>query len=273
MTAAPEAVGETDGSAARVPVRRQLGALFRMELAVLRRDRTALAITVIAPPVLGILLTTGYRGDAAVSRIGSLIVLMGVISVHHHLTSVYAVRREELVLKRLRTGTPSDLTILVGTASVTVALFAAQSALLIGYAVAALGVRFPANPLVVLLALLLGAVVMGSASAAVSALTRTAESAMLTTLPTMLFFFAAPGAIIPFGSLPDSVETLLWYLPMGPFTELIRNGWLGEDLWGPALTPWGGAADLVLSVLVLLAWLAHGALAVHLLFRWEPRTG
>ncbi|MDG4794561.1 ABC transporter permease [Micromonospora sp. WMMD1082] len=261
----------TPAAPATISTLRQLWALFRMELAILRRDRAALGISVFAPLLVAILLTTGYQGDAAAYRVASLLSIVGVATVHHHLTATYAVRRQELVLKRLRAGLPAGWAILVGTASGIVAIFLCQSVVLIAYAVVFLDVQVPANPLALIASLVLGSALFAAVSAAVSAVTRTSEAALLTTLPTMIFFCAAPGAVVPMGALPPAVENVLWWLPMGSFTELIRNGWLGRDLWGPELTPFGGAVDLVLMVAVLMVWLVHGLLAARYWFRWEPR--
>jgi ABC-2 type transport system permease protein len=112
MTSAPRAL-------------RQLAALTRMELLALRRDRTALVMSFVTPLAVAIVLAGQYEGGAAdgVARMASVVALVVVFVVHHHLVTVYASRRQELVLKRLRAGLPSDGTILVGAAVATLALF------------------------------------------------------------------------------------------------------------------------------------------------------
>jgi len=186
---------------------RQLIALLRFETLALRRNRTASAMSVATPLGVGIVLAGGYDGGAAdgIARMASVLALVVVLAVHHHLVTVYAARRQELVLKRLRAGLPADGTILVGAAISTIGIFLIQAVILAGYGVLALDLPAPENPLFILLALVLGAAVMAAFAAALSAITRTSEAAMLTSLPTSALFLATPGALIPVGTLPDGV--------------------------------------------------------------------
>jgi ABC-2 type transport system permease protein len=241
---------------------RQLTALVRMELLALRRDRTASAMAVVTPLAVGMVLAGGYDGgaEAGIERMASVLALAVVLGVHHHLITVYASRRQELVLKRLRAGLPSDLTILVGAAAATLAIFTVQAVILAAYGVLALGLPVPRNPLVILLALGLGAAVMAAFSAALSAVTRSSEAAMLTSLPTSALFLVTPGAMVPLGALPERLEAVARYLPTGPFTDLIRAGWAGHDL-----------LDMLADLGVLAAWLVLAALLAGAVFRWEPR--
>jgi ABC-2 type transport system permease protein len=255
---------------------RQLAALARLELLALRRNLTATALVVVAPLGLGFLRLGGYDAatvgaSAAVTRMAGTIAVIVILFVHHHLVTVYATRRQELVLKRLRAGLPSDWTILAGAASGTVAIFLGQALLLAGYGVLALGLPVPANPLTVGLATLLVAALMAAVSAALSAVTRSSEAAMLTTLPTMALFLATPGIAVPFGALPRGLEAAAWFGPMGPFPEVVRAGWLGQDPNGAELSLLAGLVEVLPGLAVLAGWLLLGLLAVRLVFRWQPR--
>lgn len=257
---------------------RQLVALARMELLALRRNLTATVLVVVSPLALGFLRTGGHDAgtvgaDAAVTRMASTIGVIVIIFVHHHLVTVYAARRQELMLKRLRAGLPSGWTILAGAASGTIAIFLGQALILAGYGVLALDLPVPANPLTVLLATSLVAVLMAAVSAAMSAVTRTSEAAMLTTLPTMALFLATPGMLVPFGTLPRDVEAAAWFLPMGPFPEVVRAGWLGQDAAGAELSFLGSLVDALPALGVLSGWLVLATLATSYVFRWEPRHG
>ncbi|MGH3875443.1 MAG: ABC transporter permease [Actinophytocola sp.] len=253
-------------------VGRQLTALVRMELLLLRRNLAATVMSVVTPLVVAVLLISGdYDTEGRVARVSGVIGMIAVFCVHHHLTTSYASRRQEMVLKRLRAGLPSGPTILAGAASAAVLIFLAQAVLLIGYGVLVLDMPVPVNPLTMLLAMLLGAAVLAALAAALSAVTRSAEAAMLTTLPTVTIFLLSPGVLLPLGVLPESVESVAAYLPMGPFTEVLRTGWLGHELGG-------SDPSFVESTLSALPWLA--GLAMWLLiaadltrrcFRWEPR--
>jgi ABC-2 type transport system permease protein len=242
---------------------RQVSALMRMELLALRRNKTATAMAVVTPLAVGMVLAGAYDGGsvAGVERMASVLALSVVLGVHHHLVTVYASRRQELVLKRLRAGLPSDGTILAGAAAATLGIFLIQAVILAGYGVIVLGLPAPENPLFILLALALGAAVMAAFSAALSAITVSSEAAMLTSLPTSAIFLLTPGALIPLGTLPDNVEAIARHLPLGSFTEVIREAWLGY-----------GVLDMLPALGVLAIWLALASLLARAVFRWEPRA-
>jgi ABC-2 type transport system permease protein len=239
---------------------RQLGALMRMELLALRRDRTASALSVITPVAIAIVMVSGYEDTAGIERMATVLALVAVIVVHHHVITVYASRRQELVLKRLRAGLPSDAVILVGAAAGTVAIFLVQAVIILAYGLVFADLPAPQNPLVILLALVLAAALMAAFSAALSAVTRSSEAAMLTSLPTVGLFLAAPGVLIPLGDYPAGVEAVAKYLPLGPFTEAIRDAWSGGEL-----------LEMLASLGVLAGWLVLAALIARAVFRWEPR--
>lgn len=253
----------------------QLAAMLKMELLALRRSWTSTAMSVVTPLMIALLLVTEYRDQTVpgVRRVVSVTTLIMVFLVHHHLITVYASRRQELVLKRLRAGLPSDRTILFGTAGSTVAIFLAQFVALAVYAVLALNLPMPRNPLVMVLALLIGSAIMAAFSAALSAITRSSEAAMLTTLPTVVIFLATPGALLPLGALPESLERVLWFLPNGPFTEIMRIGWLGRTDEGRTLSFADTFVETLPSFGVLRLWLLVSLFMAGRYFRWEPRHG
>jgi len=254
------------------PLSRQLAALMRMELLLLRRNVTAATLSVLTPLTVGVLLISGEDGsEDAVTKAAGVIGMLAVFGVHHHLTTVYASRRQEMVLRRLRAGLPSDRTILAGAASATVLIFLAISGLLVVYAVLVLDMPVPANPLTMLMAMLLGAGVLAAFGAALSAVTHSTEAAMLTTLPTVAIFLLAPGVLLPLGSLPGALEDAAAFLPMGPFTEVLRIGWLGHDIGGAEMSFAATTADALPWLGVLVVWLLIGAALTKRYFRWEPR--
>ena len=65
----------------------------------------------------------------------------------------------------------------------------------------------------------------------------------------------------PLGTLPGEIEEVASYLPLAPFTEVIRDGWLGGEVF--AMLP-----DLG----VLAAWVVVASLLARAVFRWEPRA-
>jgi ABC-2 type transport system permease protein len=235
-------------------------------------DPTTTLLSVVTPLMVGVLLISGdYDTEGAVPKAAGVVGMLAVFGVHHHLTTVYASRRQEMVLRRLRAGLPSDRTILVGAASATVLVFLVLSVLLVAYGVLVLDMPVPANPLTMLLAVLLGSAVLAAFGAALSAVTHSTEAAMLTTLPTMAIFLLTPGVLVSLGALPEGIENVASYLPMGAFTEVLRTGWLGHEIGGRDLGFAGSSVDALPWLAVLVGWLAIAAALTKRYFRWEPR--
>src|SRR5690348_11936363 len=101
----------------------RVAALARAEGVLLRRNRIAL-LTALALPVAmvyslkasGVLGAGGSRGAGSMLLIG-LTVSALLLPVYYNLVTAMVARREELVLKRLRTGEATDAEILAGTAA------------------------------------------------------------------------------------------------------------------------------------------------------------
>ncbi|MEU3633239.1 ABC transporter permease [Streptomyces fradiae] len=259
----------TTPQAARTTAAGRLGALTRAELVLLVHNRTALFVSLLMP----LLMIGSIR--AGLDRVGlegtgmSLVEaamtggvgMVLVIVVYLNLVPAYVARREELVLKRLRTGEATDTEILTGTALPSVAITLVQCVIMVGAAVAFLGVRAPQRPELLVAGVLLGVVLLGALAAYTSTLTRTVESAQLTTMP--LFFVTAfgSGLFVPLEVLPERVEAVCALLPVTGVVTLVRAGWLGGADTG----------DLVRAGATALVWTAVAVFAVRRRFRWEPR--
>ncbi|WP_431782042.1 ABC transporter permease [Streptomyces chumphonensis] len=247
----------------------RMRALGRAELTLLLRNRTAL-FTAMLMPLLFVFLTrmsvtdealdaTGFSAGGLVLSGGLGIVL--VLVVYSNLVASFVARREELLLKRLRTGEPSDGEILGGTALPSVAIGLTQCAVLVVAGVLALDVPAPARLDVLLAGLLLGALMMTALAAATSAFTKSAESAQLTVLPLMMLSLIGSGLMVPLEVMPDGLAAVARLLPLSPVMELVRHGWLGE----------GGGADVLRALGLSVVWCALAVFAVRRWFRWEPR--
>ncbi len=191
--------------------------------------------------------------------------------VYYNLVSSLVARREELVLKRLRTGEATDLQILMGTAIPAVVIAWGQAALAAVTSALLVGLPLPVNPLLVLLALVLGAAVFVLLAAATTALTRSVEMAQLTTLPFLIIPLNFSGLFFPLSELPEGLDQLSRLLPLTPVVELLRLGLSGTTPDGSTVSLAGSFAPAVQPVLVLLAWVLVGGLATRRWFRWEPR--
>ncbi|MER5930347.1 ABC transporter permease [Streptomyces sp. NPDC002054] len=253
----------------------RLFALGRSELTLLIRNRAALSVALMMPLVMVFVLRSSlgeFELDGGAAAIGEATLTGGigmvlVLVVYMNLVSAYVARREELVLKRLRTGEANDLEILAGSALPAAALALLQVVVLTVAGAAALDVRTPQNPLLLVAAVLAGIVLLAGLSAVTSAFTRNVESAGLTTLPLFLITSVGSGLFVPLETLPDKLASVCELLPLTGVMTMVRAGWLGTADAGGA----GGAGDLTTAAVVTLAWIVIAVFAVQRWFRWEPR--
>lgn len=247
----------------------QMGTLFRVEWKLFNRIRSNYVFVLFIP----LLLVLGMRfvqeqmdlaahgltaGPVMVATAAGILL---IFSLYSSVTGLYVARREELVLKRLRTGEVSDPVILAGGASMYLTIAVAQ----ILAVTVALSVMFGAAPrqaLVAVAGLLTGVLLMITMAAATAALCRTVESVMVATLPAIFVLPIVSGIYIPREVLPDALGGPLQFAPLAGTVDLFRSGWTGEL----------GGAEIIARVLVDLAWAGlFGWLAARR-FRWEPRT-
>ncbi|MFE5815767.1 ABC transporter permease [Streptomyces sp. NPDC056479] len=255
-------------TAMTTPVGR-MTALARAEVTLLGRSRGTLFAALFVPLLLPFSVREAAKGmdlaEAGLS-LGTVVLPASIgfsllYAVYATLVSVYTARREELVLKRLRTGELKDAEILAGAALPAVVTGIAQSLVLAVGCAVLLDVGAPDAPHLAVLGLLLGIVLCASLGAVTASFTRTVESAQVTTLPVVFLSMIFSGMFVPLEVLPDRMASVCEFLPLTPVITLLRGGWTGElsayEAIGPLLTG--------------LAWTVLGVLAVRRWFRWEPR--
>ncbi|MER5524808.1 ABC transporter permease [Streptomyces sp. NPDC002677] len=255
--------------AARAASWRRLGALGRAELLLLGRNRGAVLTALLVP------LALPFSVRPAIDQIdlrtqglnaGTLMLTAAtgfsfLFAVYTSLVSAYVARREELVLKRLRTGEPADAEILAGTALPALCLGLAQALVLTVGCAVLLDAGAPKAPYLTLLGLLLGLLLSAALAALTSVVTRTTESAQVTALPLVFVSMLGSGIAVPTDVLPDRVASVCELLPLSPAVRLVRAGWTGEL----------GGYEALGAVLTALAWTVVAVFAVRRWFRWEPR--
>ncbi|MGY1580626.1 ABC transporter permease [Streptomyces sp. MN13] len=247
----------------------RMGALARAELTLLGRSKATLVTALLVP----LALPFSVRGavdemdlEGAGLTVGTVILPAAVgfsllFAVYASLTTAYVTRREELVLKRLRTGELRDREILVGAALPASGIGLAQCLLVAVGSAAVLDVGAPSAPHLAVVGVLLGIVMCGALAAVTAVFTRTAESAQVTGLPMMFVSMLGSGITVPLEVLPDGLASVCELLPLTPVIALVRGGWTGDLSGSEAL------GDLATA----LAWTALAVFAVRRWFRWEPR--
>ncbi|MEG8276139.1 ABC transporter permease [Streptomyces sp. AHA2] len=262
------ATGTTPRPAATTPLSR-MTALARAELTLLGRTRGALVAALFVPLVLPASASQAAKEmdlakaglDTGTFVLPAAIGFSLLFAVYSVLVGTFVVRREELVLKRLRTGELRDGEILAGAALPAVLTGLAQSLLLAAACTVLLDVAAPAAPHLAVLGLLAGLVLCAALAAATASFTRTGESAQVTPMPLMMVSMVGSGMFVPLQLLPDKVASVCELLPLTPVVTLVRGGWTG-DLSGP---------EVLGALAVAVAWTAVAVFAVRRRFRWEPR--
>ncbi|WP_424216414.1 ABC transporter permease (plasmid) [Streptomyces sp. BI20] len=251
------------------PTPRHLRTLFGVEWRLFNRIRSNYVFVLLVPVMLLVAMRfvqEQMRLDEHGLAAGPLMVstaagILLLFSLYSSVTGLYVARREELVLKRLRTGEVSDAAILAGGASVYVAVCVAQILVVSAVLSVMFGVA-PQRPLTALLGLLTGIALMTTMAAATAALCRTAEAVLVATLPAVFVLPMISGVYIPREVLPGALGEALLYAPLSSTVDLIRGGWTGEL----------SGAETLTRVLLALVWSALFGWVALRRFRWEPRT-
>jgi len=275
MTTVTDVLQPATADAPRAGRVARAASLVRAEVLLLVRNRTTLFNAVaLAPLTVVFLASVGMvpdvgGGAVAGMLVTTLVAIALVIVVYYNLTTTLVARREELVLKRLLTGDVSRTEIVAACATPAALVLFAQVAL--GIVAMAVWMEMPAmqNAAWVVLALAGGGVLFVLLAAASSGLTRTVETAQLTTLPILMVATALSGIAVPLHLMPDVVENVAEWTPMYPVVALLQHGLGAATLDGTVAS--GAFDDVLQPVAALAAWIVLGALATHRWMRWEPR--
>ncbi|MDL4771054.1 ABC transporter permease [Actinomadura xylanilytica] len=264
----------------RPPGLAPLARVARLDLTLLWRNRSAL-FTVAGLPLLFAAMLVPMKGKPIEGVDGALLQGTGhlaffvVFAVFMNLVNGLTARREDLTLKRLRGTALSDSEILGGGVLTAAVMYAVQAGALLVLLGAALGGRFPADPLLLLAGLGGGVAVFALLAFAVSGLTPNSDMAALTVLPIMFACMGGAGVMFPLDALPAAAQEALRLLPLSPVVEIVRTAYFGQDFvaYGPHLGVGllGGWEACARSFAVLAAWIVVGRLLAARWFRWEPR--
>ncbi|MEU3662679.1 ABC transporter permease [Streptomyces sp. NPDC032940] len=254
--------------AATTPMSR-MAALARAELTLFGRSKGTLVAALFVPLVLPVSVRAAAEDmdlAGAGLTVGTVVLPAAVgfsllFAVYSALVGVFVVRREELVLKRLRTGELRDAEILAGTALPATLTGLVQCLLLVAGCTALLDLSAPSAPHLAVAGLLLGLVLCAALAAVTAGFTRTGESAQVTPMPLMIVSMIGSGITFPLELLPDRLASVCELLPLTGIITLVRGGWTG-DL---------SASEALGALATAVAWTAVAVFAVRRRFRWEPR--
>lgn len=213
----------------------------------------------------------GTREVAVASATESLSIMTLTFIVYYSVLSMATTRRDEKVLKRLRTGEATDREILTAFAVPGVLLTLLSCIISVAILLIA-GAPLPVNPLPVLVALLLGCVIAAGLALLTSTITQNAEVAQMTSMPVILLAVFSQAGIRT--ALPESVQRIFDLTPFALISDLVQLGWTGATV--PQLqtgtTPLGAAEVLAGTwqpMLILAAWAVAVTWAGVRYMKWD----
>ena len=253
------------------PATRRVTRLARTNTLLMMRNRLTLSYALVIPLLPLGLLFVGERGnvDSASSTVATAVLMALMFPVYYNLLSMFVSRRDELVLKRLRTGEVRDTELVVSMALPGIAITVVVVLLTVVVGLVR-GLPFPVNAPLLLIGVLMACAAFAALALWTASWTRTAEAAQMTSMPVVVL--ATAGVIKPL--YPESVQTWVSLLPGSAVYDLLRIAWFGRpsELGSPKsfdfVSSWveaGPAMAVLAGWTVLAIWLAKRSM------QWEPR--
>ena len=228
------------------------------EIRMLVRNRLVAACAILIPLALGAFFVfSGNEGAEPVSAV-TVTVIMIAMGLYVTATTTLAARRQNLFLKRLRSGVVSDGSIIAGLVVPIVLVSVLQVAVILT-ALSITSGNPPAQPLLVILGVVLAEIMFAGFALATAGVTNSPEHAQVTTLP--LFFASVGGAFWVVFTGVEELALVKRAIPGGGIAELILAGWSGLEV-----------DNIAVLVLPSLAWAAAALVVARVMFRWEPRA-
>ncbi|RAV31671.1 hypothetical protein DLJ54_07165 [Corynebacterium heidelbergense] len=257
---APISAGPKNSAAGR------FRSLARAEWLQFRRNRVMIFLLLTTCIGLPVFVFTQLNGgnDPATRAVRNaatfdvMLILAGVNVLFYSILSMATTRRDEGVLKRLRTGEARDIEILAAlcTPGTTIVV---GVALALGVGCAVVSGQTPANALFLVAGTLGFIVVAGSLALLTSAVTKNAEASQVTSLPMYLLAIGSMGVYR--GMLPDWAQDLAKNNPFGNCVDLVYHGW-GAASEGMSAGGWE-------ALIKLAVWCVILGVAARYYMRWE----
>jgi ABC-2 type transport system permease protein len=230
--------------------------LFGLSLANARlmlRNPITLASGIVIPlfPLVLVFVSDGKKASVA-GGISLVLTIAWLLPVYYNILSIIVSRRDELVLKRLRTGEARDGELLLSMClpGIAIAMFVAALAALVATAVG----HPPASPVIYLVAVLGGSVMCAALAVWTASWTRNAEAAQMSSMP--VFTLLAIGMLGPV--VPEGAREYVALTPGGALDALAR-------------VSWGVESDALQASAVVVAWTCLAIWIAQRSMRWEPR--
>ncbi|ART22223.1 hypothetical protein CBE89_12535 [Corynebacterium striatum] len=269
QTAHPTAHSAT--TAPRAASLRRLRALSRAEMRQFTRNPLLVIMALLFPAALP--LFVWILGDQSVGSTDSaseIFVLLALnFGIFYPALSMTVTRRDEEVLKRLRTGEARDWEILTAIALPLAATMLLLSVLMVtGLSILSMFLPldppvphvWPVNALLMALAMVLGIVCSHAVAMLTSSFTANAENAQITSMPVLMLSMFSQSSLR--SALPDALGQVLDATPFALVVDIVRAGWIGDGSFISVF------ADSSTDLMKLAAWTVTLVWAAHKYMRW-----
>ena len=238
---------------------------------LMRRNLLTVVYALVVPLLPFTILATvpDRTGSAGAVPLTLVLLLALLFPGYYNLLSLFVTRRDELVLKRLRSGEATDAEIILSMALPGAALVFAVAGIA-AVTAGVLGFGLPTNVILLVVGLLLTCVTFTALALWTAAWTRNAEAAQLTSAPVLLL--ATVGSMR--AAVPEPAQRWLDLLPGAALEDLVRVAWFGLEpgVHGTALAGWSATwGEAVPALGYLVAWTILGTLLARRAITWEPR--
>jgi ABC-2 type transport system permease protein len=236
------------------------------EQRVFWRNREGAFFVFLFPIVFLLLLGSVYDGTIEGYQASDLL-LVGLLgygaanTAFAGLAILLVIRRESGLLKRIRsTPLPAPTYLLAALLSMMV-VFLLQSVAMFALGISVFGADGPDDIASLLAVMLLGVAAFAGIGFGAAALIRSADGASAVVNLVLLPMAFISGSFVPTQEYPEWLQALGDVLPLKHLIDLLRGVYLdGMPIW-----------DAPVSVAVVAAWGALGALVAARRFGWEPR--
>jgi ABC-2 type transport system permease protein len=256
--------------AIRVPLRPRARLLFlhqlRAEQKLYWRSRESAVFTFVFPLLLFVLLGSVYSGryygkPASQVLLAALLAYGCAMVAFAGLAITLVIRRENGILKRLRSTPLPPSTYVAGLLVSTLIVFGVETVALFLLGRAVFGTPFPSRVGSIVLLIAIGGICFAALGVGLSGLIRSAEgsSAVVNLIVLPMAFLC--GAFGPTEHYPRFLRAIGDVLPLKYMVDLANGVYLHDRaVWFDPV-----------AIGVLAAWAAVGLVAAIFRFRWEPR--
>jgi ABC-2 type transport system permease protein len=241
---------------------------LRYEQLIFWRSREAAIFVFLLPVLLFLLLGAVYSGDIQGDRAASYL-LAGMVgygvanTAFGGLAIFLVVRRENGILKRIRSTPLPAATYLASVLVSTLVVFVLQAVALLVVGRLLYGAELPTRPGSLVLALALGAVAFAGLGVGAAALIRSSEGAAPIVNVVVLPMAFLSGSFGPEEEYPRLLEAIGQVLPLKHFLDLVGAIYLDQEaVWSQGR-----------AIAVVALWGLVGVAIAVRRFRWEPVHG